>query len=203
MPRTSVEVVPSPAPLPATALAAWQAACTGAGCPVLLPAERVALAEAVGAPSVVVTHGAGPVHWFTTNPPAHGEIPVPPVPAVDTAGAGDAFHGALAIGLARWRGRGSGAANFLMLFPLVTPEIVMGASMFLIFSNLYHIRLPRLDHFIVVCIHCILVREIFFKGPDSFLGNYCIEVSALHDIRLFRLYTVQIHQFIPDISRDR
>jgi spermidine/putrescine transport system permease protein len=47
----------------------------------------------------------------------------------------------LAIGLARWRGRGSGGANFLMLFPLVTPEIVMGVSMFLIFTNLYHIRL--------------------------------------------------------------
>ena len=47
----------------------------------------------------------------------------------------------LAIGLARWRGRGSSAANFLMLFPLVTPEIVMGVSMFLIFSNLYHFRL--------------------------------------------------------------
>jgi spermidine/putrescine transport system permease protein len=47
----------------------------------------------------------------------------------------------LAIGLARWRGRGAGSANFLMLFPLVTPEIVMGASMFLIFSNLYHFRL--------------------------------------------------------------
>ena len=47
----------------------------------------------------------------------------------------------LAIGLARWRGRGSGSANFLMLFPLVTPEIVMGASMFLIFSNLYHFQL--------------------------------------------------------------
>ena len=44
----------------------------------------------------------------------------------------------LAIGLARWRGRGAGAANFLMLFPLVTPEIVMGASMFLIFTSLYH-----------------------------------------------------------------
>jgi spermidine/putrescine transport system permease protein len=47
----------------------------------------------------------------------------------------------LAIGLARWRGRGAGPANFLMLFPLVTPEIVMGASMFLIFTNLYHFRL--------------------------------------------------------------
>ena len=31
----------------------------------------------------------------------------------------------LALGLARWRGRGSGVANSLMLVPLVTPEIVM------------------------------------------------------------------------------
>jgi len=47
----------------------------------------------------------------------------------------------LALGLARWRGRGSGAANFLMLFPLVTPEIVMGVALFLIFTQLYHIGL--------------------------------------------------------------
>jgi spermidine/putrescine transport system permease protein len=42
----------------------------------------------------------------------------------------------LALGLARWRGRGSGASNFLMLFPLVTPEIVMGVSLLLLFSKL-------------------------------------------------------------------
>jgi spermidine/putrescine transport system permease protein len=40
---------------------------------------------------------------------------------------------ALAIGLARWRGRGARAANMLMLFPLVTPEIVMGVALFLVF----------------------------------------------------------------------
>jgi spermidine/putrescine transport system permease protein len=44
---------------------------------------------------------------------------------------------ALAIGLARWRGRPAQAANFLMLFPLVTPEIVMGVSLFLVFTYLY------------------------------------------------------------------
>jgi spermidine/putrescine transport system permease protein len=42
----------------------------------------------------------------------------------------------LALGLARWRGRGSGASNFLMLFPLVTPEIVMGVSLLLLFTQL-------------------------------------------------------------------
>jgi spermidine/putrescine transport system permease protein len=44
---------------------------------------------------------------------------------------------ALAIGLARWRGRGAKPSNFLMLFPLVTPEIVMGVALFLVFDNLY------------------------------------------------------------------
>jgi spermidine/putrescine transport system permease protein len=43
----------------------------------------------------------------------------------------------LAIGLARWRGRGAGSANTLMLFPLVTPELVMGTGLFLIFVNLF------------------------------------------------------------------
>ncbi|WP_084714174.1 ABC transporter permease [Streptacidiphilus rugosus] len=44
---------------------------------------------------------------------------------------------ALALGLARWRGRGSGAANTLMLLPLATPEIVMGSALFLVFTDLF------------------------------------------------------------------
>jgi spermidine/putrescine transport system permease protein len=42
----------------------------------------------------------------------------------------------LAVGLARWRGRGAGSANFLMLFPLVTPEIVMGVALLLLFTHI-------------------------------------------------------------------
>ena len=44
---------------------------------------------------------------------------------------------ALALGLARWRGRGGKASNALMLVPLITPEIVMGVALFLVFANLY------------------------------------------------------------------
>jgi len=43
----------------------------------------------------------------------------------------------LAIGLARWKGPGARTANTLMLFPLVTPEIVMGVALFLVFTNLF------------------------------------------------------------------
>jgi spermidine/putrescine transport system permease protein len=42
----------------------------------------------------------------------------------------------LALGLVRWRGRGSGAANGLMLIPLVTPEIVMAVSLLIVFTQL-------------------------------------------------------------------
>jgi len=44
---------------------------------------------------------------------------------------------ALALGLARWRGRAARPANFLMLLPLVTPEIIMGVSLFLVFVYLF------------------------------------------------------------------
>jgi sugar/nucleoside kinase (ribokinase family) len=61
------------------------------------PTDR-ALATAIGAPHVLVTHGPDPVRWFSGA--ASGTVPVPPRTAVDTAGAGDAFHGALAVALA-------------------------------------------------------------------------------------------------------
>ena len=44
---------------------------------------------------------------------------------------------AMAIGLQRWRGRLSKASNAVMLFPLVTPEIVMGVALFLVFTQVY------------------------------------------------------------------
>ena len=47
----------------------------------------------------------------------------------------------LAIGLTRWRGYGARPVNYLMLFPLVTPEIVMVISLLLVFVLLYGIAL--------------------------------------------------------------
>lgn len=65
-----------------------------------------ALAAAIPARHVIVTHGPDPVRWFSAGESGElsagesGEVPVPAVKAVDTAGAGDAFHGALAVALA-------------------------------------------------------------------------------------------------------
>ena len=43
----------------------------------------------------------------------------------------------LALGLQRWRGRGAGMTNLLMLLPLVTPEIVMGVALLLLFISVF------------------------------------------------------------------
>lgn len=66
---------------------------------------------ALDVPSVAVTHGGEPVEWWARPADAagdvagaaveHGFVPVPRVSVVDTLGAGDAFHGALAFALAR------------------------------------------------------------------------------------------------------
>jgi spermidine/putrescine transport system permease protein len=44
---------------------------------------------------------------------------------------------ALALGLQRWRGHGAGTVNTVMLLPLVTPEIVMGVALLLLFLKVF------------------------------------------------------------------
>jgi spermidine/putrescine transport system permease protein len=44
---------------------------------------------------------------------------------------------ALALGLQRWRGPGGGTINTVMLLPLVTPEIVMGVALLLLFLRVF------------------------------------------------------------------
>ena len=53
---------------------------------------------ACGVASVAVTHGRDPVVWAARG--EVGTLAVPQVPARDTSGAGDAFHGAAAFGVA-------------------------------------------------------------------------------------------------------
>ena len=44
---------------------------------------------------------------------------------------------ALALGMRRWRGPGSGVANVVLLLPLVTPELVFAVGMFLLFTTAF------------------------------------------------------------------
>ncbi len=52
-----------------------------------------------GVPTVITTAGPEPVRWSTADG-ATGEVPVPAVEARDTLGAGDVWHGALAVAVA-------------------------------------------------------------------------------------------------------
>jgi sugar/nucleoside kinase (ribokinase family) len=54
--------------------------------------------RAAGVPHVAVTDGPRPVRWWSGD--RSGAVAVPPVAAADTAGAGDAFHGALTVAVA-------------------------------------------------------------------------------------------------------
>jgi sugar/nucleoside kinase (ribokinase family) len=53
-----------------------------------------------GVPTVITTAGPGPVRWSTADG-SSGEVPVPAVEARDTLGAGDVWHGALAVAVTR------------------------------------------------------------------------------------------------------
>jgi spermidine/putrescine transport system permease protein len=46
---------------------------------------------------------------------------------------------AFALGLHRWRRLGSGAANFLMMFSFVTPELILAVSLFLLVLNAFRV----------------------------------------------------------------
>ena len=43
---------------------------------------------------------------------------------------------AFALGLDRWRGRGSGSSNFLVLLSFVVPELILGVALFIVFTQL-------------------------------------------------------------------
>lgn len=58
-----------------------------------------AFRDPVDCPVVTRTNGPGPVHWSVGA--ESGEVPVPPVVAKDTSGAGDVWHGALAYAVSR------------------------------------------------------------------------------------------------------
>lgn len=76
-----------------------------------------AFREEVDCPVVTWTAGPDPVRWRVGS--SEGSVDVPDVYAVDTAGAGDVWHGALALGVARL-GRVPEAANM--------PELIQYAN---------------------------------------------------------------------------
>jgi spermidine/putrescine transport system permease protein len=84
------------------------------------------------------------LHWFTGpvgsvlhDPALQGALKHTLLLAVVCVAVSTPLGVALALGLQRWRGRGGGTVNTLMLFPLVTPEIVLGVALLLLFLRVF------------------------------------------------------------------
>lgn len=84
------------------------------------------------------------VRWFTGatgsvfhDPELQGALKHTLILAVICVGLAVPLGVALALGLQRWRGPGGGTINTVMLLPLVTPEIVMGVALLLLFLRVF------------------------------------------------------------------
>ena len=98
---------------------------------------------------------------------------------------------ALAIGLTRWRGRGAGTANFVSMIPLVTPEIVMGTALLLVFVNLLTFvplgtPAQAIGHitFSLVFVLVIVRGRLLAIGPEYEEAAQDLGASRLQAIRL-------------------
>jgi spermidine/putrescine transport system permease protein len=100
----------------------------------------------------------------------------------------------LAIGLARWRGRAAKPANLLMLFPLITPEIVMGVSLFLVFIYLFQIvhlgtTAQLLGHITFTISYVVIVvrSRLFAIGPEYEEAAMDLGASPAQALRMILL----------------
>ncbi|HUG64279.1 MAG TPA: ABC transporter permease [Gaiellaceae bacterium] len=98
---------------------------------------------------------------------------------------------ALAIGLTRWRGRGSGTARGVSLATLVTPEIVMGTALLLVFVNLLtFIQLGTIAQaighitFSLVFVVIIVRGRLLAIGPQYEEAARDLGASQLQAVRL-------------------
>ena len=90
------------------------------------PADVAAWLRGRGAGAVVLTRGSAPVLWWCGE--RSGSAAPPAVEAVDTLGAGDVFHGALALALARaLPGRRSGGGGAARIAPATLADAVASA----------------------------------------------------------------------------
>jgi spermidine/putrescine transport system permease protein len=101
---------------------------------------------------------------------------------------------ALAIGLTRWRGRGAGASRAVSLATLVTPEIVMGVALFLVFVHLLTFvplgtPAQAIGHitFSLVFVLIIVRGRLIAIGPEYEEAARDLGASRLQAVRLVLL----------------
>jgi len=107
----------------------------------------------------------------------------------------------LAMGLTRWRSRASRVSNGIALVPLVTPEIVVGSALYLVFVNLYQLiplgRPAMLLGHVTFSLSYVLVvvrSRLQSIGPDYEEAARDLGASPLQAIR-----TILLPMLMPSI----
>jgi spermidine/putrescine transport system permease protein len=96
----------------------------------------------------------------------------------------------LALGLTRWRSRASAASNGVSLIPLVTPEIVLGSALYLVFTTMYS-RIPLgmpamvLGHvtFSISYILVIVRSRLLSIGPEFEMAARDLGATSIQALR--------------------
>jgi spermidine/putrescine transport system permease protein len=103
---------------------------------------------------------------------------------------------AFALGLRRWRGRGSGTSNFLMMLSFVTPELILAVSLFLLFLNAFRIiglgTTAQLIGLVVLAVAypVVIVRARILSMGDSY-EEAAMDLGA-SPIRTLRMVTLPL-----------
>ena len=108
---------------------------------------------------------------------------------------------ALAIGLTRWRGRTATASRFTAMVPLVTPEIVMGVALLLVFVYVFSFiplgtTAQAIGHitFSISFVLVIVRGRLLAIGPEFEEAAQDLGASPLRSIRM-----VLVPMLIPAI----
>jgi len=96
----------------------------------------------------------------------------------------------LALGLTRWRSKASAVSNGISLVPLVTPEIVLGSALFLVFTTLFT-RIPLgmqamlLGHvtFSISFILVIVRSRLLSIGPEYEMAARDLGATSIQALR--------------------
>jgi spermidine/putrescine transport system permease protein len=103
---------------------------------------------------------------------------------------------AFALSLRRWRGRGSGTSNFLMMLSFVTPELILAVSLFLLFINAFKViglgTTAQLIGLVVLsaAYPVVIVRARLLSLGDSF-EEAAMDLGA-SPIRTLRMVTLPL-----------
>jgi spermidine/putrescine transport system permease protein len=101
---------------------------------------------------------------------------------------------AFALALRRWRGRGSGTSNFLMMLSFVTPELILAVSLFLLFLNAFRViglgTTAQLIGLVVLALAypVVIVRARMLSLGDSF-EEAAMDLGA-SPVRTLRMVTL-------------